>query len=151
MKKIERFECEKCHTQWKSARLANICENSPMPPCRAKVGDEVRLRNRNCGFTLAVVKEIYIVSCYLAPFENLSEEELEAKGILQGLGRSQFHEWKLSLDRDVDLDHKWESATSLVGDFYVLSDDEVNGIPEKGREFMIRSGEKLTRQDNCSW
>ena len=100
MKQVTLYICEICGTEWRDQDRAAQCEARGTPTKKApwEIGGEVKLKNRNKGYTLAVVK-----GARIAIFAGLT------------------HEWVLELDRQVYLDHAWDDQSDEVFDFYVLS------------------------------
>lgn len=107
MKQIMLYVCEICGTEFREQDRAAKCEASGTPTKKLpwEIGSEVKLKNRNKGYTLAVVKGARVVNY------------------------SYFtHEWMLELDREVYLDHKWEEPSSQVFEFYVLPEEKAVGM-----------------------
>lgn len=134
MKEYSRFQCEVCGKEWSFRQLVQLCEQYQLKPTTIKVGDEVKLQNRNVGYTLAVVKDISIVpSGY--PFDPQSENLLQKQ--MAYFQTAQYHRRILWLDRPVFLDHKWEDHLQAIDpDVYVLTEEEAAG---------------MQRDDNNAW
>ena len=107
MRQVTVYICEICGTEWRDQDLASKCEARGTPPKNApwEIGGEVKLKNRNKGYTLAVVKGARVSS-----FSGIS------------------HMWMLELDRHVYLDHAWEDQSDEVFDLYVLSPERAAGM-----------------------
>ncbi len=101
MRTITNYQCEVCGSMYDRQEFAFACEeHEPACPSHVRVGAEVRLENRNEGYTLAVVKG-------LALRQTLSAQMCPALC-------ETWHEWWMELDRRVRLDHKWEEEQSWV-------------------------------------
>lgn len=122
-----RYECEVCKHEWKFQKLAELCEKYQCLPLNTKIGDEVKLRNRNNGYTVAVVKDICIIPNH---FILEPKDEGHLASLLSFFEKKiEFHRRVLRLDREVTLDHKWEDSTSSIDPYsYVLSDDEAKDM-----------------------
>ncbi|SRR5579871_945008 len=107
MKQVTLYVCEICGTEWRDKDLAARCEARGTPAKKVpwEIGGEVKLKNRNKGYTLAVVK-----GARVANFSDLA------------------HEWMLELDRQVYLDHAWDDQTDQVFELYVLSPERAAGM-----------------------
>ena len=112
---VTHYACEVCGTEHATARAAAACEaHRPPLPAHIVVGGEVRLRNRNHGYTLAVVLGVRLERGFLArEAEHLIDDGCNPAHIA-------FHRWMLELDRPVHLDHAW-GWTDEVEDFYALA------------------------------
>lgn len=134
MKEHSRFQCEVCGKEWSFRQLAQLCEQYQLEPTSIKAGDEVKLQNRNVGYTVAVVKDISIVSSGY-PFDPQSEDLLQKQ--MPYFQTAQYHRRILWLDRPVFLAHKWEGHLQAIDpDVYVLTEEEASG---------------MQRDDNNAW
>lgn len=132
MKIVSQYQCGKCSTSYKHEDYARLCEGRGAEPQPVEVGAEVRLKNRNHGHTVAVVKALK-----LRPSDALAFVEAEPKPALESpewieYVETTLHEWVLVLDREVMLDHKWDEPLSEVPAFYLLTDAALAADPTRG-------------------
>jgi len=123
MKTIIHYECEVCHQQYSHPEIARACEESLLPPKPSCIiGEEVKLKNRNTGHTLAVVKDLHLVPEYwLYDVAQKTSIEEKDKEWFKSLKQRFWHGWELELDREVCLDHHWEDQSNRVKAFYILT------------------------------
>jgi hypothetical protein len=143
MKEKTLFQCEICDTQYQLRELALSCEASGVPPKRVNVSDVVKLKNRNVGYTLAIVKALRVVqgpATYIPDLPSMTQEQYQKiphwwddKTINP---TPQRHEWELILDRKVCLDHKWETSSDTLSEHYVLTEEQAKD---------------MKREDNNCW
>jgi hypothetical protein len=135
MKEKTLYQCEICETWYQVKALALSCEASNLPLTQLQVGQEVKLKNRNTGYTLAIITKLVIGPGY----SNLSNIDLETyqehlshpkgKEWQQKVEHSKYrHEWLIVLDREVMLDHKWEDYKNTVGEHNILSEEKAQGV-----------------------
>ncbi len=106
------FTCDLCGTAYSSVGEAANCQESGLPAALPfQKGDEIKLRNRG-GRT-------YTVAAFLS-----------AK---IGFGAS-GHEWMITLDRNVCLDHKWETSLDVVPALYLVRDEDVASMQRKDND-----------------
>lgn len=123
MKTITSYICDICNATYDSPELAQTCEQSASPPKRCEIGQEIKLKNRNIGHTVAIVKGMRLVQNYYTtpPWKGRVGEFIAHVAKLKDYF---WHEWEIELDRDVMLDHHWETALNFIPDFYLLNEDD---------------------------
>lgn len=130
MKTITQYQCEVCKVCYLVKELAEACERHAPKPLGLKIGQEVKLKNRNTGYTLAVLKGLHLISRH-SLYANTTPEIMDKWRHMYGddyLNNIEFHDWSLELDRMVSLDHHWEHARDDVEALYLLTEDEAKNM-----------------------
>lgn len=120
MKTIITYVCEICNSSYSTVEFAQACEQSTPPPKFYEIGQEIKLKNRSAGYTLAIIKALHLVQSYFAHSQNYFTQSDVTKKELSNIHR---HEWQLELDREVYLDYCWERSTNLIPSYYILKGD----------------------------
>lgn len=133
MIEIKRYKCELCGHEFKTPEAAIRCEKSPMPRCRVKIGDEVKLGNRSGrSYTLAKVVNLRVQNLVKAIGFDPEEWLLDSR--LPDKDRKETHRWLLELDREVCLDANWEGPVKVLPECFVLSEEESAGMERKDND-----------------
>lgn len=119
------YICEVCQFEYATQEATRICETSDNHPPPVKIGDEVKLKNRNgLTYTVTTISQLYLGN--KGGLSGLSCEDIEGT-ILAGVsGAMPLHTWIARVDPPVYLDHKWDRpAADIVLETYLLQEAEV--------------------------
>ena len=130
------YKCPICGYLFDDRKAAEFCAKAPYEPL-AKPGDEVKLKNRNHGYTVATVISI-------KPASRLRLLSMGPSPILiaEDIPEEWAHDTIATLADSVHLDHKWEDYHDKISlNTYLVSpeDHDYQKRMEHGRD------------DNNSW